>query len=62
MSKRVFTREDMMEKGILSSDMSERGRTYAAERIQTEVPDTLSLNIRLTNSLSSREGPHSHVS
>ena len=52
----------MMEKGILSSDMSERGRTYAAERIQTEVPDTLSLNIRLTNSLSSREGPHSHVS
>jgi hypothetical protein len=56
LSKRVVTREDMMEKGTLASDMSERGRTYAAERrLQTELPDTLSLKIRLTNSLSSRE-------
>jgi hypothetical protein len=51
---RVFTREDMMEKGILSSDMSGRGRTYAPERHQTELPDTLSLKIRLIKSLSGR--------
>jgi hypothetical protein len=51
---RVFTREDMMEEGTLSSDMSGRGRTYATERHQTVSPDTLSLKIRLIKSLSGR--------
>jgi hypothetical protein len=47
LSNHAFTREDMMEEGTLASDMSERGRTYATERHQTVLPDTLSLKIRL---------------
>ena len=52
----------MMEEGILASDMSGRGRTYATERLQTVLPDTLSLNIRLiTHSAAVRDHTRTYL-
>jgi hypothetical protein len=52
----------MMEEGILASDMSGRGRTYAPEKLKKVLPDTLSLKTRLiTHSAAVRDHTRTYL-